>query len=209
KPDLPWKIKFKMVRNISNGIRKLHKLSNSAHKNLHSRNILIDEAKFNCVISDFWRDPPGKSSNNIYRNISYTAPEVLCNKPYTIKSDIYSLGIIMWELSSDKPPFNDKITRSNAEFASDIINGLRPKVVDGTPHDYAALMVKCWDTIPENRPDANIIMKEMETLLRNIYENDDINRELKLIPINIDSKMSVKNFIKCLGRKFKLLGCLT
>ncbi|CAG8524987.1 25021_t:CDS:2 [Dentiscutata erythropus] len=143
KPDLPWKIIFKIVRNISNGIRKLHKLSNSAHKNLHPRNILVDEAKFH---------------------------------------------------------FD--------EFASDIINGLRPKVVDGTPLDYTALMVKCWDAIPENRPDANIVMKEMESLLRNIYENDDINRELKPIPLNIDTKMPVKNLIKCLVRKFNRLGCL-
>ncbi|CAG8599372.1 12995_t:CDS:2, partial [Dentiscutata heterogama] len=203
KPDLPWKIKFKIVRNISNGIRKLHKVSNSAHKNLHPRNILVDEAKFHCVISDFEFDSLRKSSNSIYKNILYTAPEVLCNKPYTIKSDIYSLGMIMWELTSGKPAFNDEITKSDDEFASDIINGLRPKVVDGTPHNYATLMVKCWDAIPENRPDANIVMKEMESLLRNIYENDDSSRVLKPIPLKINSKTPVKNFIKYLERKFK------
>ncbi|CAG8785803.1 17922_t:CDS:2 [Gigaspora margarita] len=50
--DLSWKIKFKMVRNISNSIRKLHN-QDHIHRDLHSGNVLVDKNKFHCVLSDF------------------------------------------------------------------------------------------------------------------------------------------------------------
>ncbi|CAG8435132.1 9994_t:CDS:2 [Scutellospora calospora] len=52
KTELTWKIKFRIVRNISNGIRKIHN-QKAIHKNLHSRNVLVDESKPHCVVSDF------------------------------------------------------------------------------------------------------------------------------------------------------------
>ncbi|CAG8848059.1 17470_t:CDS:1, partial [Racocetra persica] len=57
-------------------------------------------------------------------------------------------------------------------------------------------MVKCWDAHPKNRPDAKTIMKKMESLLQEIYENDGVYEELKLIPIKISKKMKLINLVK-------------
>ncbi|CAG8527876.1 7456_t:CDS:2 [Cetraspora pellucida] len=199
KKELSWKTRFKMVRNISNSIRKIHN-QEEIHKNLHSKNILVDEAKPHCVVGDFGIYKPLEKSNQIYGNLPYIAPEVLHNNSYTIKSDIYSLGMIMWEISSGMQPFYDQMKKPDNELALDIINGMRPKVVDGTPPDYADLMIKCWDACPKNRPDAKTIMKKMANLLQEIYETDGVYKELKLIPIKISKKKMLINFVKS---KFK------
>src|SRR2546423_4397450 len=66
-------------------------------------------------------------------------------------SDIYSIGMLMWEISSGQPPFN--IYEHDLDFAMSIINGMRPKVVPGTPLEYKSLMEQCWDADPLKRPD--------------------------------------------------------
>ncbi|POG73366.1 kinase-like domain-containing protein, partial [Rhizophagus irregularis DAOM 181602=DAOM 197198] len=48
------------------------------------------------------------NTNEIYGVIPYMAPEVLRGKPYTKAADIYSFGIIMWELTSGIPAFNNR-----------------------------------------------------------------------------------------------------
>ena len=57
--------------------------------------------------------------------------------------------MLMWEISSGKPPFSDFNYCENEEndnyLAQKIINGIRPKVVPGTPLKYENLMKQCWD----------------------------------------------------------------
>ena len=59
------------------------------------------------------------------------APEVLLCKPYTKESDIYSLGIIMSEMSTGKPPFENE--SHDIDLQLNICNGLRPRFAPGTP----------------------------------------------------------------------------
>ncbi|CAG8707445.1 6370_t:CDS:1, partial [Racocetra fulgida] len=73
----------------------------------------------------------------------YIAPEVLIKKQYSFSSDIYSLGMIMWELTSGLRPFYDQAY--DAHLMLDICNEnfpLRPNITEDTPQCWAILMQK-------------------------------------------------------------------
>ncbi|RIA96683.1 kinase-like domain-containing protein, partial [Glomus cerebriforme] len=127
------------------------------HRDLHSGNVLYSKKEHYWYISDLgFCGPVDKSSSSIYGNLPYIAPEVIAGHQHTIKSDIYSIGILMWEISSGQPPFIKY--EHDYYFAMNIINGLRPRIISGTPNEYVKLMKKCWDANPENRPEIDVLV---------------------------------------------------
>ena len=109
---------------------------------MHSGNVLYNQKTQTFHVSDL---PINKPSDNIYGNLPYIASEVINKKEYTFASDIYSIGILMWEISSGQPPFVEKHNYDPAILALKIIDGTRPKIIPGTPSKYKELMEQCWD----------------------------------------------------------------
>jgi hypothetical protein len=112
--------------------------------------------------------PSHSTRKGIYGILPYVAPEVLQGKEYTKSSDIYSLGIIMWELSNSatlkkqqchKQPFHDQPYDIN--LATEIVvNEKRPDIDEANiPECWLDLMKKCWASKPEDRPGIEDIMK--------------------------------------------------
>ncbi|GBB85965.1 hypothetical protein RclHR1_01240016 [Rhizophagus clarus] len=83
----------------------------------------------------------------------YIAPEVLRGKPYTKAADIYSLGIIMWEMTLGVPAFHN--IPHDFDLSLNICEGTRPKIIEGIMPEYVELMKRCWDNVPEKKPTAN------------------------------------------------------
>ncbi|CAI2201442.1 18986_t:CDS:2, partial [Funneliformis geosporum] len=74
-------------------------------------------------------------------------------------SDIYSFGILMWEISSGHPPFENKFNNNQ-----DLINAItchetREIFIANTPEDYEKLYKKCWKQEPEQRPIIKEVLK--------------------------------------------------
>ncbi|CAI2172321.1 14082_t:CDS:1, partial [Funneliformis geosporum] len=127
---------------------------NLIHGDFHSGNLLLKSLHI-INISDFGLSKPANESNKsnkIYGVLPYIAPEVLRGKPFTKAADIYSLGIIMWEMTSGIPAFNS--VPHDFNLSLDICKGLRPKIVKDTMPEYAELMERCWDSNADNRPTA-------------------------------------------------------
>ncbi|RIB26127.1 chitin synthase-domain-containing protein [Gigaspora rosea] len=105
------------------------------------------------------------------------------------KSDIYSLGVLLWELSSGVRPFQ---YFSNAEITLLISQKKREKTFESTPPNYATLYRKCWSTDPDKRPTLNYILKKLEMLLTEPvieFITNDINQIVtlaELYPIEDD-----------------------
>jgi serine/threonine protein kinase len=97
----------------------------------------------------------------IHGILAYMAPELLRNGRYSTASDIYSLGMIMWELSHGRPPFSER--NDDAYLAMRILDGHRPQVVEGTPRCWVQLMQRCWNADPNQRPSADDICDEVQT----------------------------------------------
>ncbi len=136
---------------IAKSLLALHKC-NLFHGDFHSGNLLLSTNMFT-HISDLGLSQPADKptkSGEIYGVIPYIAPEVLCGKPYTKAADIYSFGVIMWEMTSGVPAFNN--VPHDFTLSLDICQGLRPEIVKGTDAEYKNLMIRCWDDKPEKRP---------------------------------------------------------
>jgi serine/threonine protein kinase len=76
----------------------------------------------------------------------YIDPEVLMNSNYlklNEKSDVYSIGILLWEISSGKPPFREE--RYDLSLMSMISQGRREIIVSDTPNDYSSLYIGKYD----------------------------------------------------------------
>ena len=146
--QLIWKDRIKIAYIIINRVYFIHE-EKAIHRDLHSGNILYSQLDDDWYISDLgFCGPAEKSLGSTYGNLPYIAPEVIAGKGYTFAADIYSFAMLMWEISSGQPPF---IYKSDYNLAIRIVDGMRPKIVSGTPLEYKELMEQCWDADPEKK----------------------------------------------------------
>ena len=144
---------------------------NAIHRDLHSGNILFKQVDQSSCISDL-----GFCGHaDIYGNLPYIAPEVITGSEYTFASDIYSIAILMWEISSAQPPF--VVNKHNHDLAIKIVNGIRPKTISETPLEYKELVEQCWDANPAKRP--NIIT--LYSKIGKIYKSENNKQQINNI----------------------------
>ncbi|RGB39617.1 kinase-like domain-containing protein [Rhizophagus diaphanus] len=181
---LTWKEKISIVYEITSALYWIHS-ENAIHRDLHSGNILYSQFNNTWDISDLgFCGPADKSSKCIYGNLPYIAPEVIIGKDYTFKSDIYSIAILMWEISSGQLPFiNYKY--DDYDLAMDIINGMRPKIVSEIPLEYKKLMEQCWDADPSRRLDIFTLDEKMSEI-HLLYQNKPDELTLQSNHVNIN-----------------------
>ncbi|GBC12314.2 kinase-like domain-containing protein [Rhizophagus irregularis DAOM 181602=DAOM 197198] len=181
--QLTWKEKVQIAVDITSAIDYIHK-ENAVHRDLHSGNILFSKSNQRWFISDLgFCGPADKPQNSIYGNLPYIAPVVISGKQTTKASDIYSIAMLMWEISSGQPPFINY--EHDYDLAMNIINGIRPRIVSGTPLEYESLMKQCWDADPLKRPDAYTLCKKLyeinlyylnTTIVSEVNDNLEINK---------------------------------
>ncbi|EXX61308.1 Cdc15p [Rhizophagus irregularis DAOM 197198w] len=163
--NIKWLNKIGYLLGILVDLRNLHRLG-YLHKDFHSGNVL--KTNIGEYISDFGLSGPAneqKSDDKVYGVMPYIAPEVLNGEPYISSSDIYSLGVVMAELSSGKPPFYNK--KHDLSLALAICNGLRPEFGKDTPEFYKKLVYKCMNANPNERPTA----EELHNIVGFWYES--------------------------------------
>jgi len=106
-----------MCLDIAKGMHFMHSLKPPLmHRDMKSLNLLMQEpiegpgSYVNVKISDFGLTRHVNEHNNLFMTgqagtFHWMAPEVLQNHPYSEKADVYSYGIVMWEILCREPPF--------------------------------------------------------------------------------------------------------
>ncbi|UZO15543.1 uncharacterized protein OCT59_006961 [Rhizophagus irregularis] len=137
--SLNWINKYELAIQLSVAVEFLHERG-IVHKDLHSRSILVHQNSIRLADSGLSKRI-NNSSQTWLDTIPYSDPrgfdiEEMSSGAFELneKSDVYSVGVLLWELSSGKKPFSDKVY--NSFLAKEITQGLREVIVDGTPKGY-------------------------------------------------------------------------
>ena len=137
-----------MILEIAKGLNHLHS-QNILHRDLKSANILLN-ADGHAKLADFRiAKSHAKSIVSIHKDspsLAWMPPEVLESKTkYSTASELYSFGVLLWEIVTGQHPGNDK----------EAIKRLQSKKTLPIPHDlptvYTNILKGCWETEPQKR----------------------------------------------------------
>jgi len=212
---MPYEVRLKIALEISAGMAYLHSLTPPvSHCDLRSPNIFLahtgDVAEYSpgktiqirAKVADFGLARRVFSSvSGFFGTWQWLAPEVIDidTEEFTEKADVYSFGIIMWEIMSREFPFQefkqfqkfmgkdsdgkDHYILKAREIKQAIIDdGLRPTVPDGTPDDFAQLMQECWRKSPTERPPFTDIYDRLAAMA--IQKGIDITQNQDIVSID-------------------------
>ncbi|KAF9972630.1 hypothetical protein BGZ73_004221 [Actinomortierella ambigua] len=162
-PAKDWKTNARLAKEIALGLAYIHS-EEILHLDLKSDNVLLSR-HMEVKLCDFGlaqvKATISSKSLEIPRGtVRWMAPELFRRKPlYSYKSDVYSLGMVMWELATHSTlPFKEH--NENLTVSHLIANGERESLPDDTPPVYRSWVERFWDLTPENRPDAIEMVKK-------------------------------------------------
>ncbi|CAH8282542.1 unnamed protein product [Eruca vesicaria subsp. sativa] len=155
KKKLSWHRRLRMLRDICRGLMCIHRMK-IVHRDLKSANCLVDK-HWTVKICDFglsriMTDENMKDTSSA-GTPEWMAPELIRQEPFTEKCDIFSLGVIMWELSTLRKPWEgvppEKVIFAVAHEKS------RLEIPDGP---LSKLIADCWAE-PQDRPNCEEILR--------------------------------------------------
>lgn len=154
--------RFGFVNDTAKGMSYLHNFHPPIlHRDLKSPNLLVD-LQYNIKISDFGLARVKAHVQTMTGNcgtVQWMAPEVLANQKYTEKADVFSFGIVVWEIVTGECPY-DGMTQIQAALG--VLNrNLRPVIPRSCPKFLGQLMKACWARQPEARPSFLQIVKAL------------------------------------------------
>lgn len=165
KGSLSQDILLGMCLDVSEGMAYLE-MSNFIHRDLAARNCLV--SKNNEVkVSDFGMtrfvlDDQYTSSQCSKFPVKWSAPEVIRYCKFSTKSDVWSFGVLMWEVYNEgRLPYEN---RTNAEVVDSLNAGLRLLKPRLAPDSVHLLMEWCWKEKPDDRPTFGLLFHELASL---------------------------------------------
>jgi serine/threonine protein kinase len=162
-PHLDWKIRLNMAIECARGLFYLHRQRPPImHRDLKSLNILVDQ-NFHVRLTDFGlsQDKSTKMNTRV-GTLNWVAPEVLEGAvAYDEKADIYSFGMVLWELLTGRTPYEGK---SQLQVIRMIDMREKERVPENADPDYARLIRACWHEDPKKRPTIMRVMRQLEQI---------------------------------------------
>ncbi|KAK9531210.1 hypothetical protein VZT92_010651 [Zoarces viviparus] len=159
----------------SQGVAYLHGMKPKAliHRDLKPPNLLLVLGGTVLKICDFGTacDIQTHMTNN-KGSAAWMAPEVFEGSNYSEKCDVFSWGIILWEVITRRKPF-DEIGGPAFRIMWAVHNGTRPPLINNLPKPLESLMTRCWSKDPSQRPSMEEIVKIMTHLMKYFPGSDE------------------------------------
>jgi serine/threonine protein kinase len=171
----------KFALDIARGCRFLHTRAHVIQRDLKLANVLVDKF-LNALLADFGLSRILRSESGTAHPMTpcgspaWTAPEIVRLEPYTNKVDVYSFGIMLWQLFTRDEPYPGR--EAGMDLAMEVaFEGLRPVVPSFCPQEYSDLMKQCWADKPDDRPDFGQIQER----LTQMHKSDrEASKELRI-----------------------------
>jgi serine/threonine protein kinase len=171
--ELSWPQRMKILRDIARGVLYLHEMQPPLiHRDLKSLNVLLqDEVRTSqdsllAKVTDFGVTRNLDESATMTGQMGtchWMAPEVLASQPYSLAADVYSYGIMAWEIAARKTPYKHLNPISIPYLV--VAKGERPDVTEverGCPQEIVELMKDCWAIEARERPSFSMILDRLE-----------------------------------------------
>ncbi|KAK9112583.1 hypothetical protein Scep_020102 [Stephania cephalantha] len=162
---------LKVAIDVSKGMNYLHQ-NNIIHRDLKAANLLMDENEV-VKVADFGvarvqaQTGVMTAETGTYR---WMAPEVIEHKPYDHKADVFSFGIVLWELLTGKLPY-EYLTPLQAAVGV-VQKGLRPIIPKHTHPKLTELLERCWQQDPTLRPDFGEIIEFLQQIAKEVGDEE-------------------------------------
>uniref|UniRef100_A0A8C6UJN2 Platelet-derived growth factor receptor alpha n=1 Tax=Neogobius melanostomus TaxID=47308 RepID=A0A8C6UJN2_9GOBI len=156
---------------------------NCVHRDLAARNVLLSQGKIVKICDfglarDIMHDNNYVSKGSTFLPVKWMAPESIFDNLYTTLSDVWSYGILLWEIFSlGGTPYPGMVVDSS--FYNKIKSGYRMSKPEHAPHDVYEVMMKCWNSEPEKRPSFLGLSDTVSALLPSSYKRhyERVNHE--------------------------------
>eukprot|EP00899_Mesostigma_viride_P013379 jgi/Mesvir1/22041/Mv18606-RA.1 len=167
-----------LAHDIASAMAYLH--PRILHRDLKTQNVLLDKSG-RAKVADFgmaklMRDSTAsmmmmtRSSNFGGGTVAYMAPEVLSGKVVDDKCDVYSFGVMLWEIFTGQKPWEDEGVPLQIAMAV-AVQGRRPPMPSVCPSNLRKLITDCWQENPEARPNFVTILRRVEEEMQRHQEH--------------------------------------
>ncbi|KAK1424548.1 hypothetical protein QVD17_19880 [Tagetes erecta] len=163
---LDWRRRVHMAMDMARGMNYLHHCQPPViHRNLKSSNLLVDK-NLTLKVGDFGLSRI-KHTTYLMTNTKtvaphWMAPEILRNEHVDEKSDVYSYGVVLWEITTGKIPW-ENLNSVQVIRAVGFMNQWLDIPDDVDPH-WASLIRSCWSREPQSRPTFQEILIKLKDL---------------------------------------------
>eukprot|EP00180_Rhodochaete_pulchella_P003417 Plantae.Rhodophyta-Rhodochaete_pulchella.ctg58092.p1 GENE.Plantae.Rhodophyta-Rhodochaete_pulchella.ctg58092~~Plantae.Rhodophyta-Rhodochaete_pulchella.ctg58092.p1 ORF type:complete len:182 (+),score=22.29 Plantae.Rhodophyta-Rhodochaete_pulchella.ctg58092:36-548(+) len=164
---------------IARAVAYLHSFSPPyIHRDIKSPNILLAK-DYTLKLGDFGEarfleDEEAEIMTRFVGTPQWMSPEMMDADEYTEKSDVYSTGMVLWELMTGQRPFAG--ARGTEVIKKVAVDEVRPDIPDSVPPAVAELICRCWHQDPAKRPMADELLAD---LTRISAELQDAHEEAK------------------------------
>ena len=155
-----WNNRIKIATDVALGMNYLHSSSPMiVHRDLKTPNCLVNSV-WEVRVADFGLTKLKSEITNLdaVGNPLWAAPEVFASEHISEKVDVYSFGIVLWEIITLEAPFQNQPLMG---LPVSLAGGLRPTVPDNIPDAVKKIMARCWAHNPEDRPDFEEVLEQV------------------------------------------------